>query len=170
MKIRRVSMVLTMAVVTILTCVALTTRGSCQTQDARKGQNPAEKKDANTASDPAQGEHVRTPMEPTTKTPQHKETSTTPAKAEDTERAKEVTLPFGIAKHPAGDGKTSVHASNVPNWKVKDMGDSVRFEFPTAVGPYVWIKKKSDLNDTEKLALANATATPAPATADTPKK
>lgn len=74
--------------------------------------------------------------------------------------------PFGIVKRRA-DEKSST-TPNVTGWKATDLGDSVRFERQTAFGTSTWTKKKSDLNSTEKMALANATPTSAPS--ETPKQ
>ena len=180
MRIRRTSVVLSMAGLTILAFIAMPRSGRGQSQDAPKKEVPAtihekdsdqrpeksrsQKKDVKTAADPAPGRRISTPMQPARET-----SAAGSAKGEKSDGAKNVSVPFGTAKPSADEGQKAP-PPNVPDWKVKDLGDSVRFEFSTPVGPYVWIKKKSKLNDTEKLALSNATATPAPAGSGNPPK
>jgi hypothetical protein len=38
-----------------------------------------------------------------------------------------------------------------------DLGDSVQFQRPTPFGPQKWVRKKSELTDDEKAALALGT-------------
>ncbi|HWE48236.1 MAG TPA: hypothetical protein VG273_00500 [Bryobacteraceae bacterium] len=52
--------------------------------------------------------------------------------------------PFGISRTPA--------AVAAPELKVTDKGDTVRFERIGPMGPSVWEKKKTDLNDEERKA------------------
>lgn len=48
--------------------------------------------------------------------------------------------PFGFSRAPA-----------IPDWKVTDKGDSVRFERAAMMGaPIVWEKKKTELTDEER--------------------
>jgi hypothetical protein len=181
MRIRRVPMVLAMAVMS----VALVAQASSQSQDQNKDaaqanknaaqandkapsqdKKPAVKKDANTSGDPAQGNHIKNPMLPVPKQAKAKDASDAGPANVDSDSTKDIKMPFGIGKSAGGTEQKTGVGPNVSNWKVKDLGDSVRFEFPTAMGAHVWIKKKSELSEPEKQAWANAT--PAPAAADSP--
>lgn len=118
------------------------------------------------------------------KVPQAKDAGAIPANAERIDgshfRAKDekgewwnyTKTPFGVVKYKADGQTNAASTADVSNWKVKDLGDSVRFEKPTPFGPSVWTKKKSGLNDAEKLALAKSNPAPATSAAasETPKK
>jgi hypothetical protein len=58
--------------------------------------------------------------------------------------------PFGIAR--AEDKPVEKTPEVVPEMKVTEDGDSLRFERPGPFGTYKWQRKKTDLNDTEKAA------------------
>ncbi|MGC2657294.1 MAG: hypothetical protein WA324_04905 [Bryobacteraceae bacterium] len=171
-------------------CIAMPLLGQSNPQDAKSNQDrstaqssnkdQAPKKDAKTSGDSAQPARPRTPMDGGSATAHNQNGDSITADKNRDDSLKYSTLPFKAANHGSVSGQSAAHDQNVPNWKVKDLGDSVRFEFQTPMGPNVWIKKKSDLNDREKAALANATpaaepnpasttATPA-ATSASPKK
>jgi hypothetical protein len=59
--------------------------------------------------------------------------------------------PFGVTRSPASDAPVS--APDLSTTKAVDKGDTVRFERPSAFGPMVWEKKKSDLTDDERHLL-----------------
>jgi hypothetical protein len=164
MRTRTKSILLAMAIVSL----ALPSLGEAQGQD-KASQDKTEKK--NTA---ATSNRASSPVQPGAKVPQPKDAGAIPANAERIDashfRAKDdkgvtwnyTKTPFGVVKYRA-DGQKAADSSDsdVPDWKVQDLGDSVRFEKPTPFGPSVWTTKKSDLSDQEKLALANATVRPA---------
>jgi hypothetical protein len=161
-----------MAVVSIV----LPSLGWAQGHDQDKaGQDKTEKKNVGAATNRA----AHGPVQPGAKVPQPKDAGAIPANAERIDgshfRAKDdkgvtwdyTKTPFGVVKYKAAaEAKAAsvpeASSPDVPNWKVKDLGDSVRFEKPTPFGPSVWTKKKSDLDQTEKLALAKATPAPVP--------
>ena len=60
--------------------------------------------------------------------------------------------PFGLMKFPvkAGDAASEVPTDALP--KVVEEGDSLRFRRQTPFGVTEWVRKKSELNDTEKQA------------------
>lgn len=167
MRIRTKSITLAMAVVTIM----LPSLGNAQDQD-KASQNKTDKKDPGAVTNRVNG-----PVQPGVKVPQPKDAGAIPANAVRIDashfRAKDdkgvmwdyTKTPFGVVKYrDDGEQKAAsapdVSNSDVHNWKVKDLGDSVRFEKATPFGASVWTKKKSDLNDEEKLALAKATPPP----------
>jgi hypothetical protein len=54
---------------------------------------------------------------------------------------------------PFGVSRTAATAAAAPEWKVTDKGDTVRFERQGGpMGPSVWEKKKTELNDEERAA------------------
>lgn len=59
--------------------------------------------------------------------------------------------PVGLSRSPfraaASEGKTDVKTNGL---KVTDKGDTVRFERKSLMGPIIWEKKKSDLNEKER--------------------
>ena len=58
--------------------------------------------------------------------------------------------PFGLSRTPA---------ASAPDWKVTDKGDTVRFERSGGpMGPSVWEKKKTELNDEERSAYESQKA------------
>ena len=150
-------MVLAMAV----TCVALPLIQG-QESGQSQGKNHAKKKDTKASSGTAEGSSVRTPMDPGSKSP-----TNDPGASSANRDGKDIKMPFGIGLRPAGNEEKAAPAADVPHWKVTDLGDRVRFEYSTPMGPNVWIKKKNELNDREKLALSNAA--PPPAASGTPK-
>lgn len=136
-----------------------------QKSDQDQDKNRAEKK-ADIPHETAQDNHISTPMHPVSKTLQEKDVGSSKDAAGN--ETKTIKMPFAVGKQSADSGQKTGVGPNVAHWKVKDLGDSVRFEFSTPMGPNVWIKKKSELTDEEKQALANAT--PASPAAETPKK
>ena len=62
--------------------------------------------------------------------------------------------PFGINKEKADEETKPMGSSKQPEIIATDQGDSVKFERRTPFGKNVWTKKKTDLDDSEKAALA----------------
>jgi len=64
--------------------------------------------------------------------------------------------PFGVSKWEGkpGDEQPSVDKPSPMTTTATDLGDSVRFQRVTPFGPQTWIRKKSELTDEEKAALA----------------
>lgn len=142
-----------------------------------RGQDQASQDKTEKKNTTAPSNRAVSPVQQGAKVPQPKDAGAVPANAERIDashfRAKDdkgvmwnyTKTPFGVVKYRADDQKAASAGdspnSDVPDWKVQDLGDSVRFEKQTPFGPSVWTTKKSDLSDSEKLALANATARPA---------
>ncbi|HEX4232291.1 MAG TPA: hypothetical protein VHZ07_26730 [Bryobacteraceae bacterium] len=167
MRIRKKLIMLPIAVMSIV----LPSLGQTQGQDTAN-QDKTQKKDT------SETRRANAAVQPGAKVPQPKDAGAIPANAVRIDashfRAKDdkgvtwnyTKTPFGVVKYRAADEPKSAStpeasALGVPNWKVKDLGDSVRFEKATPFGPSVWTKKKSDLDAEEKLALAKAIPPPA---------
>ncbi len=60
--------------------------------------------------------------------------------------------PFGVMRRPESAASTQTPSANeYSDVKASDAGDSVRFERASPFGPVKWERKKSELNDTEKI-------------------
>lgn len=68
--------------------------------------------------------------------------------------------PFGVVRvEDVPESEKPVPAGpeqRTKSWKVTDLGDKVAFENASPFGPQKWTKKKSELNEDEKAALARA--------------
>ena len=71
--------------------------------------------------------------------------------------------PFGVVRvedvPEAEKPATAGAEERTSRWKVKDEGEKVSFENPSPFGPQRWTKKKSELNDDERAALARSQRT-----------
>ncbi|MCU1236421.1 MAG: hypothetical protein JWP63_4388 [Candidatus Solibacter sp.] len=70
-------------------------------------------------------------------------------------------VPFGIVRleEKTGEQTKALEADKAAGIKATEDGDRVRFERQGPFGVWKWEKKKSELDETEKAALANARAT-----------
>lgn len=82
--------------------------------------------------------------------------------------------PFGVSKWEDQPVEQPPVPETPASITAKDLGDSVQFERATPFGPERWVRKKSELSDLEKAALAKQQAAPATgpgkATAKAPEK
>ena len=64
--------------------------------------------------------------------------------------------PFGPSKweEKPGDQQPAPQTPSSAGMTMTDLGDSVQFQRPTPFGPQKWVRKKSELTDDEKAALA----------------
>lgn len=70
--------------------------------------------------------------------------------------------PFGLSKVEEINAPASASAAPPVAVKVTDLGDSVRFEKPNAMGSTVWERKKTELGPEEKEWIAQSkSSTPA---------
>lgn len=79
--------------------------------------------------------------------------------AKNDKAAVEKKTPFGTARVPESSGAAGAEAP--PNIQAVEEGDTVRFEARTPFGVSKWTKKKTELNETEKAALARQQKKPA---------
>ena len=70
--------------------------------------------------------------------------------------------PFGLVRYEADENETAAkpaepkRPSSSTLLRAIDEGDSVRFEKQTPFGIHRWVRKKTDLNDEERAAYAEA--------------
>jgi hypothetical protein len=74
------------------------------------------------------------------------------------------TTPFGVSRwaDEEDDSKLRVIAEQT---RATEQGDSVRFERPTPFGKQIWVRKKADMDDTERAIWAHQQEKSAPANA-----
>ncbi len=64
--------------------------------------------------------------------------------------------PFGVSRYEQPKEKSAEseakYAAEVPVTQITEQGDSVKFVRPGPFGNYTWVKKKTDLDESEKTA------------------
>jgi hypothetical protein len=70
--------------------------------------------------------------------------------------------PFGVSRWPEDEDNSKLRVV-AEETHATEVGDSIRFERPTPFGKQVWTRKKSDLDDTERMIWAHQQEKAAPA-------